>query len=195
MKKYFLFLLALLFILSGCVVFSLEPFFTKSNKIMTPENIIGEWIPVTLEGNDVSGQDINLWKFRNDKVISYDKKNIAGEINITFFKVNDQLFCDTQAESPDNEKLNQYWLYHLYPFHSLCKVSYQNDTLTFLPLNYEWIKGNVKEGKIKVPFVEWKSEDTILFTATSEQWESFIKEYSDDQEAFSEEFTFVFRKK
>ena len=195
MKKYFLFLLTLLFILSGCVVFSLEPFFTKSNKIMTPEYIISEWIPVMLEGNDVSGQDINLWKFENNKVLSFDTKNIAGEISITFFKVNDQLFCDTQAESPDNEKLNQYWLYHLYPFHCLCKVSYQNDTLTFLPLNYEWIKGNVKEGKIKVPFVEWKSEDTILFTATSEQWESFIKEYGDDQEAFSEEFAFVFRKK
>ena len=195
MKKYFLFLLALLFILSGCVVFSLEPFFTKSNKTKTPEYIIGEWVPVMLEGNDVSGQDINLWKVENDKVISFDTKNITGEISITFFKVNNQLFCDTQAGSPDNEKLNQYWLYHLCPFHSLCKVIYQNDTLTFLPLNYEWIKEKVKEGKIKVPFVDWKGEDTILFTATSEQWESFIKEYEDNQEAFSDEFAFVFRKK
>lgn len=197
MKNFrtFIFILPVILFLNGCVVYSLEPFFYADNKIKTPEFIIGEWSPVKLEGEDVSEKNLTPWKFGSDAVICYDKKNNAGEIDFTFFKVNDQLFCDTQAGSSDDKAINQYWLFHLYPFHTLCKVNLKDDTLTFIPFNYRWIEERVAAGAMKMEFVEGKSENIILFTATSYQWENFIKEHIANQEAFSKEHAFVFKKK
>ena len=191
----FVFILPIIIALNGCVVHSLEPFFTAENKIEMPASIVGEWLPVTLEGDDVSGKGLTSWKFGNDSVLCYDKKNLSGNIDVIFFKVNNGLFCDTQAGSPDNTVINQYWIFHLYSFHTLCKVVQKDDTLTFIPLNLTWIDEKVRSGTVEVPFIEWKNEETILFTASPEQWEGFIKEHGSDPELFSREHMFVLKRK
>ncbi len=197
MKRTILFAVAILAIavLNGCVVHSIEPFFTPDNKIEMPEAIIGEWQPMTLEGDDVSGKDLNSWKFSSGSILCYDETNLSGEIDIAFFKVNNELFCDTLAGSPDSTVMNQYWIYHLYPFHILFKVIPEDDTLTFIPLNRAWMEEKIKSGEINVSFVESKSDNYRLFIASSERWEGFIKKYANDPVAFSKEHKFFFKRK
>lgn len=61
-----------------------------------------------------------------------------------------------------------------------------------VPLNYDWFDEHVSKSGVEIPFI--KVEDFMIFTATSEQWVSFLKKHHDTKGVFSEEFAYTLRR-
>ncbi|MDP8217587.1 MAG: hypothetical protein P9M03_02550 [Candidatus Theseobacter exili] len=196
MGKIF-FLICLLFsahLISGCVVLSFDPIYSDDNKIETPASLIGQWNVIKLTGSDVSDKKIDPWNFKVDKVLVFDEHNVPAEINLVFFKVDDLIYCDVEPASVDEGKINFYWLLLVVPFHSICQVKIEEDTLILTPLNYDWLKDAIEEKKVSVPAYEYKMEDITLFKSEPVEWVHFLRKYGADPEAFSDENAFVFKR-
>jgi len=181
-------------LLGGCVVQSFHPFYTEESKVDAPGGIIGQWKPVRLGDTDeekTKTANVKPWVFSKDDLQTYDKKNVASTVETQFFKLDGVLYCDFTARgSPEQFEANIYWTVNIVPVHTLCKVELEGDRLTLKPVSYSWMKNAAEEKKLSLPYVA--GEDLMLFTATPEQWEAFLKEHGKDPEVFPEEDDFVF---
>ncbi len=193
MKKY-LSILLISILISGCVIQSLNKFYTDETKVNL-DQINGEWIPEKLIGKDVKDKKLTPWKFASDHIETYDGDNIHSKLDCVYFKVGNYYFIDFTAGEP-NFKTNSYWGAGVILVHSLCRVIFDNDTLVITPLNYEWVKEMVKNNRLKLSFVRSDSGDyDMIFTASSKEWVEFLRNYGANSEAFSEKQNCAFKRK
>jgi hypothetical protein len=167
--------------LTGCIVQSLNPYFTKES-ICTIPGIAGEW---TLLDEQGKAQSLKPWVFGSDKVLTYDKNGAQGVVDVVYFSIGKTFFLDTIANGPEEES-NKWWAMHLFPVHVVTKVEIHDNRLTLIPIDYAWLEKALKNGGVKLPHVLQKDEDFILFTATSDEWMAFLKKYSHDRNVFSD---------
>ena len=178
--------------LNGCVVLSFGPFYLEGSKMEMPPTLLGKWQPILLEGDDVASLGIHAWNFSKDEVTAYDRQNVRAEIEVTFFMLDGHLVCDSIAGTADEKETNAIWLYHLLPMHTISKVMHKGDTLTFVPLDYEWLEKALSEKKVELSSMLW--EDMILFTATPEEWQPVLKACLANDSAFNEKNAFTFKR-
>ena len=192
------------FLLSGCFIQSLNKCYTDDLKIELPQ-ISGEWISLIQQGNDVSDKNILPWKFpkyeRNsdsgDTIETYDSNNEYSELDVAYFKIGDNIFMDFTAGNPSRQNAsmgNAFWWYGVTRTHSVCKIIFANDNLIIMPLNYKWFEDKIKKKTMNLSFIQADKDSYRIFTATAEQWVSFLKTYGSDKDLFSEEYKFVFKK-
>jgi hypothetical protein len=168
------------------VVHSFRPFYTKE-ALTDGTPLDGTWKPLRFFDTDVSAKDLKPWVFGHDTAIVHDERNAMAELKVTCFMVDDQLYCDVLAESPDaKNKPNEFWLFLLHPCHTLCKVELNQRTLTFRPLDYDWLTKRVEDKTIELPRLVGtpKGDTHPIFTASSEEWLAFLKRHGRTAEAF-----------
>jgi len=195
MKKIisFLSITIILLLAAGCLVQSLSPYYTDENKIPMPESLKGYWELVKEQGE--KRDNITPWIIKDGIMTVYDENNVSGRLKIVFFKVGENLYSDTIAETPEENKVNQIWLQHTMPMHILCKVINSGDDLQFIPISYKWIDEAIKEKKLALSYVEHPSEDNWpLFTAPAKDWEKFLTRHGNDQEVFSPKLAYVLKR-
>jgi hypothetical protein len=166
-------------------------------KVELPQ-IEGAWLPTVQIGQDVSNKNISPWVFTEDKIESYDVDNKFAELEVVYFKIDDSLFMDFSAGKPFKDTKEQFgnffWGAGITRTHSVCRITFKDDNLIIIPLNIEWFKERIKENKLDLSYVKADKSINCIFTATTEQWVSFLKTYANDKDVFSDKYKFVFRK-
>ena len=175
-------------LLSGCVQ-SLNPFFTDDAKVAVPE-LNGRWTMLADTGRPKTQKD---WVFEGERIMTYSEKGGSGILVATWFKVGDQLYVDTTADSLDSDLVSDWWVFHVMPVHILCKVEGDGKRLTFKPLDFKWVKQALVRGMASLPVVKGKESDMVLFNAEPAQWMQFLEQQGTNEEAFAgeSEYTFI----
>lgn len=181
-------LLLVCILLGGCVQ-SLNPFFTDDAKVAMPV-LNGKWTMLDDAGHPKRQKD---WVFEDARIMTYSEKGGAGILVATWFKVDDQLYVDTTADSLESDTVSDWWVFHVMPVHILCKVERDDRRLTFMPLPLDWVKQALTNGTVSLPVVKGKENDMVLFNADPGQWMQFLKQHGTNEDAFAggDEYTFV----
>jgi hypothetical protein len=179
--------------LGGCIVQSLNPFYTPSAVIQMPQ-LDGEWMLVKDYGDDALPANIQ-WTFQGKRLETRDKRGARADVEVVYFKVQDSLYADFAPGDADKLGVSEYWLWTVTGVHTLCKVMLSEGAVTLLPLDYDWLQDQVEKKKaISLPFVRAEEGDELLFTATAAMWMSFLEKYGQESDAFSPKRGFVLKR-
>lgn len=188
MRKSIFCLLISCFFLSGCVVGSIEPFYT-SDLVVEKQDLFGRW-DFDDSANPVPNSQIII---SSGKVTIFDDDGNPLDAKLTFFRVEDSLFADIYA---DEGKLKEDLVGESPPpVHLVALVKVEEDKVKFNDLNYDWLSKEVVLGRINIRYTRASPTTDILFTPTSQEWVEFLKKYRNSSKAFpSETESFMIRK-
>jgi hypothetical protein len=183
--------LSILFVImscvSGCIVQSLNPFYTAGTVIESPVKN-GKWKMIDKDGKP---EMVNRWLFEKDKITAYDESGLPGVLKVVYFKIEDTLFMDATVDKPD-QKVCTWWAMNLTPVHTVCRVEIHDDTLTLKPIDYEWIAKALEAKTFNLPYLKKKEWDSFLITASSQELTDFLKKNRHDSKLFSETHAMIF---
>jgi hypothetical protein len=177
------------FILAGCVVHSINPFYTR-DLISDMPALYGQWMltkSAFREGTE------KPWIFSREAIIIPGEKGASAMLSARFFKVNDMVFLDTIAAEPQ-EDMSLWWTLHISPMHTVSRVMSRDNELRVIPLNSLWMEQAVKDKTVVLPSVWHEEQKVHLFTASGAEWVEFLKKYGNDPDAFPEKDAFVFER-
>ena len=203
--RNFILISLVIFLMTGCFVKSLHPFY-KENEIIFKKELLGNW----------AGNDSSVWKIEqgmkftglfkpdtpdNAYLITYtDKKGIA-KFKVHLFQLGNHCFFDFYPE--EVESTNDLMAFHLVPMHTVAKVELSMGKIVIQWYNEEWLIELFKQNKIriaheKIPNIEGKSgEDNIqvVLTASTNDLQKFMLKYMDDPNAFKNDNSIILTKK
>jgi hypothetical protein len=202
--KNFLLIGLLVFLLPGCFVKSLHPFF-RENEVIFKKELLGSWL----------GEDSTQWKIEQGRkttglfkpdipgnfyVFTYTDKNGTSRFQVRMFPVAGHLFLDFYPEKVESS--SDMMAAHLVPMHTVARVEIAAGRVVLRWYNEEWLIGLFKQNKIriaheKIPIEGGKIEGheyQVVLTASTEELQKFMLKYSDDPKAFSKDYTFVLNK-
>ena len=126
---------------------------------------------------------------------TYDEKNKYAELKVVYFKIDGTYFMDVTAGrllKDKEESGNSYWGVGVTFVHALCKIDIGKNKLTIIPLDSGWFTDRIKDGTLNLPYVKSTAEDgNEIFTATPEEWVTFLKKYKDSKDVFNPKYKFV----
>ena len=205
MKAKNIFLTGLVvFILSGCFVKSLHPFY-KDDDLLFRKEFLGTWT-----GNDSSSWKIEQHmkstgilqphKPENAYLITYSDKKGTSQFSVHLFNLGNKLFFDFYPE--EVESSSEMMASHLVPMHTVARVEQSSGKITIQWYNEEWLIGMFKQNRIriaheKIPLESGKSDDDnfqVVLTASTDDLQKFMLKYSDDPKAFNKDYTFILTK-
>jgi len=144
-------------------------------------------------GDDGVPRKQTPWVFAGDKLTTYGESGRTGVLEAVYFKIDDMTFLDTTAGGDaETSGAGEWWALHVRGVHCVSRVDVVTNQLVLTPLNYDWLADSVKKGEVKLPFLPPRKDDLLLFTASSEQWMGFLKQYGRIEEAFPKKGQFVF---
>ena len=111
--------LALAMLLSGCVVGSVNPYYTDDVVVKMPE-IQGEWFSV----NENSEEKPTPFTFNDGSLTILDDNDVPHPVKATLFKVEGTLFLDV---FPEDGELKKELVGEGQPIHLLYKVALEDD--------------------------------------------------------------------
>jgi hypothetical protein len=121
----------------------------------------------------------------------FDEDNIQGRLHTVYFRVGGQVFCDSIATYPEEKQINSYCGWQARALHTVSKIELTNDVLTIRPLDLDW----TNQHKSELPhLMRAEDKDWPLFTASTAQWQTFLKKYGSDTNAFPDKHEFVLQK-
>lgn len=175
-------------LISGCLVQSLNPYYTEDLLIERPE-LNGKWIPVD-DKNEAA-----YWVFDNNEITVHGKTDDKLDyLDVHYFKLDNIIFIDLTVTNFKNYHATDTSLIHLFPVHTVYKLKINRDSLTIIPLNKDWFEEAVKNKEIEIPFITSSESEPILYTNYSSSWVDFLKKYGDNHQAFDEKFGFILMK-
>ncbi len=183
----------LLALLTGCLVQSFCPFYTEKSVVLLPQ-LNGDWDAVMKWGLAVTATNSPPWRIYDHAITTYYERS-PSDIFVTFFKLGNQLFCDSTIGTTDNLQHRVVRAWHMRSVHVVTKIETNGDLLAFKPLDIGWLTNQMALGKVSLPCVTRAQEENLpLFTATSAQWESFLATYANDTNAFPDTHSYVLKR-
>jgi hypothetical protein len=190
---------ALLFLLQGCLVVSIHPFYTEKDVIYKPE-LTGKWMD----------HDSNSWMiiqhmefaglFKPDKPgrsyeIKYTDNKGTSVFFVNLFQLGKEMYLDFYPQN--QEKGNDLGNFHFVPSHSLARVELKNGKIIIGWYNQEWLISLFNQNKIRIahertPFDQAdKNPDNemVVLTASTADLQKFILKYGNDPNAFKKDST------
>ncbi len=198
-KKSYLFLIAIVFLFSGCFVYSFYPLYTEDD-LFPNDLLLGEWMD----------QDSTLWKFEheikgksfpglgrsvtNDSIAYsleikakddsvYSKQYLVARI----IKLEENYFIDFFKESHLDHDYDHYFDMYLFPVHVFAKLELNGNKTSIKYFNPEWLWRLIRENKIRIHHE--KTDDRVLLTAKPKELQKFVLKYVNSEEAFEEDYT------
>ncbi|MEI9921544.1 MAG: hypothetical protein WDO14_22555 [Bacteroidota bacterium] len=170
----------------GCIVKSIHPFYKEADVFYNP----------ILEGN-WSDQDKNKWRIHknpfksNAYELHYSKNNRDVAFSGHLFTINDQLYIDMTPAQDNSEDMPVYDV-HLLPTHSIAKIDkLTKQEVVIKWFDDEWLYNMFVENRIKIRHEFIADEDSktdgdgmYLLTASTDELQSFIEKYGNDDRAF-----------
>lgn len=183
-------------LLSACIPFtqSFEPFYTEGSVVKLPA-IEGKWLAKDSDKKDAESLP-KPWFFGDKKINTYNDEGVSSVLNVKYFKIKDMTFADLSPSEPGKGKApNEFWLIHVIPVHSVCKVELSKNTLKLTPLNGEWVKDMLKKKKLSLTYVDVdEAFNEIVLTSPPKDLEAFLKKYGKSTVAFPKEAALYFQR-
>ena len=172
------FLLTLIITFSGCIVASLNPIYNSDKELVSDPAIVGTW----------GDSDKNTFTFIEDGKNKYEctitSDSIANNFEAHLVQLGKYRFIDLYPKDLDEKQnaMNLYYRLHMIPVHSFSKVWIKEDQLYVSVLNLDWMKKQIEQKKIKIPYHE--SDGVIVLTGPTKELQQFVLKYAADTVAF-----------
>jgi len=171
----------------GCIVQSLNPFFTEGFVVNVPE-VEGQWELTKHLGGDLKDK-VDPWVIGKAKatnatwytIRSFDTENHEGSLAATFFRIGDDLFCDISPAAGDSR--NRYAAFNTIRAHVLGRVVLKDDVLRFELLSRSWIEAATGRKEIDLSMVV-RGQSKVLFSAKSADWVAFLEKHGKTEGVF-----------
>ena len=181
-------------LLCGCWVYSVYPLTDNDDQLVMDKSLLGTW------WQPEAGCTLTLSRFFEEKVyrVVYAApparagggclidSGRSASFEGRLVKINGYQFLDLYPA--DREKQH-----HVLELHSIYKVSRLGDTLSLVPLDYEWMKAQWKENKLAAPAKE--GENSLVLTMNTEDLRTFVSDHASNDEAFNPGKQIVFHKR
>ncbi len=189
----------LIFLVSGCVVFSFYPLYTEKD-LFANELLTGEWLD----------KDSTIWKFEYNYKGKELPENIDSMAYILTLKENDQekfskasllvhvvklrnhYFLDFYLEEYFDDDNFSLFDFHVLPVHTFAKLELKNDSAYISWFNQDWLKDLIHENRIRIHHED--NGDHILLTAKPQELQKFVIKYVNSTEAFEDGLNAALRK-
>ena len=137
----------MIFLITGCFVKSLHPFY-RENELLFKKELLGTWI----------GNDSSVWKIEQRMkstgflkpqipeiayLINYTDKEGMAKFSVHLFKLGNRLFLDFYPE--EVESSNDLMASHLVPMHTVATVDLAPEKIVIQWYNEEWLIGLFKQ--------------------------------------------------
>lgn len=166
--KYFL--AACLAVVSlGCPTRSLFPLFAEKDLASIPA-IIGTW-------GDAKGEAFTFQSAGDNgyDVVSRDKDGVTALYKVQLRKLGKSWFLDSYPGGKGND-------HHLIRAHIISRIWVDGDSLRVASLESDWLRQMIDSGKLTIAHV--KLNNDIILTASTEELQSLVLRYADDEQAF-----------
>lgn len=196
--KRFLFPLALLALMSGCVVCSFYPIYTPDD-LFVNDLLLGNYCTDNLESDSASWHfEFKTKKVDGEKVadslrykltINENEDDIMdSEFDVHLIRINDQLIADFYLTGyQKNNKDFEVGMFdlHMVAVHSFAKVDvYDGDSIALQWFDPDWLEKNIENNKIRIHHEN--NGEQILLTAQPKELQKFVKKYLHSEEAFKD---------
>jgi len=184
---------------SGCLVQSLQPFSTGSNRLTLP-GLEGDWKLLRdfgrkLEPSDptppweISRQgdkpEHRWYKVQCAQTSQAGKgpaKTRKGALKVTLFNVGDRTYCDVSTGLPSGQ--TRYQNACLERVHTLGLVEMTNDVLDVRLADRAWFTRGATNGVFKMSHIH-RFRKSMLITEQAPNWKEFLEEHGNDPSLFS----------
>jgi hypothetical protein len=201
--------LLLVFLLSGCMVYSFYPLYTEKD-LFPNELLTGEWFESD-QTNVKSTKDGSDWKFEHpypkDKenthldscmyVLKVTEKEEGESVTSTFLvhviKLEGNYFLDFYLKDYPEDGNIRFSTFHVIPVHTFAKLTVSENSLKISWFDPDWLEKLIKENKIRIHHEE--NDDVILLTAKSQELQKFVSKYVNSEDAFDNGITIVLQRK
>lgn len=161
-------------VMFGCVP-SLQPLATEKEWVFEPK-LIGAWAK--------ADSKVSLRFEKGDdnayKVIATDESGNPAKLTAGLARIGDTLFLDTTVEDVDLK--GDFAKFHLLPVHLFTKITLAGDTLTYAPLNFDWLKKLREENKLAIRHEVMN--DLVVLTAPTKELQEFLRKNTGNADAF-----------
>lgn len=184
-----LFVAFLLVFLSGCVVFSFYPLYTKDD-LFPNDLLVGQWMD----------KDSAVWRFDfnyNGKHLPENRDSTAFILQIRekyqpdfdhqkfiihLIKLNGTYFLDFYLEEYfDDDHMTMYDL-HVMPIHSFAKLELNGDSAMLKWFSPDWLEDLIKQNRTRIHHEN--NGEHILLTAKPRELQKFVIKYTNDEDAY-----------
>ena len=210
-KKIFISVVILMSIISGCSVLSFYPLYTD-DVLIRNDKIIGKW--ESYEG--LFGSETLVWEitFKEEKWVKKhnipfdrgsrtepnkfayslflyysDNPERQTEFQLHLVELDGKTYLDFFLENwePDNTILG----FHLMGVHTFAKVNIENDSIVIHWFDADWFANKLENNKIRIKHE--KNSANILLTAKPKELQKFVSKYSNDEDAFDDDFILILK--
>ena len=188
MKRTIIAVALLAFLMQGCIVLSVHPFYTQDD-IVYRKQLEGNW----------TDQEGHAWRIHQNpfKPNTYELHSSKNGRDVSLlgvlFKLNDEMYLDMVPLQDNSEEFLVFDM-HMVPTHSIAKVATLNDKeISIKWFNEEWLRKMFTENRIRISHEVMmdqnpKSDDDgmYLLTASTEELQGFIKKYGRSEDAYDD---------
>jgi hypothetical protein len=180
---------------TGCMVQSINPFYTKESLAAYPQ-AVGRWQLVKERGRDFGNAEnkaaIDPWTIKalgggqgapTYEVTSFDGNNREGKLSAAFFTVGGETYCDITSPYPPNA--SYYVTTNLFQVHMLFKVELKEEVLRLRFIGRQWMQKALDSKELAFQVLNTRNR-AVLLNATSEEWKSFLEKYGKTEGVFSD---------
>jgi len=178
-----MFLAALLFLLTGCWVFSLQQTY-EDKDLTSDEQLVGAW------WQPGAGCTLTVTKDPKEQayLLGYTSPKTSGENNCLFdpgtkIKLAGHLFHLASREYIDLAPVDKDVCFPCQPLHSAYQVAVQKSSLSLIPLDYNWLDTALSAQTVSADRIKSPDYDLVL-TGTTKELQQLYSKYADNDEAF-----------
>lgn len=169
----------LLSLLGACgPVLSIHPLYTDKDVVFDPA-LLGTWIdPTDKAGSPLIFERAGNNSYKASMRLS-DQARVDGIFEVHLVKLQGQVFLDA-VQTRNRISGQEVDLGIAVPGHVLARVSIEGNALRLNFLDQEWIKKELKSGKISIPHEE--VDQAVVLTASTSELQKFALEH--EEQAF-----------
>jgi hypothetical protein len=175
----------ILVLLGGCVR-SLGPVL-KDDQVVTDNAVVGHWASTSDENQFM---EISAAADKTYSVVYHDKDGKTGNFTLRLGKVGDLTIAEISPAQPDMPDTADVYRAHLQPVYSFYWLTQTKPSLRGRTFKPDWFKQYVAAHPEELKVASAK-DDLPLVTAPSDELQAFILRHYKDQDAITDEVTFV----
>ena len=180
-------------ILSGCVVYSIYPFYTLKD-VFVDNGLTGQWLD--------TGPDHVMLKFSEAESNSYSLDYIDHEktncFDVHLFQLERNQFLDAGSTgSPQLKALGDNGGLLALPLHLIAKYERKDAQLSLTVMNYEWLNDYLQKHPAALSHMNDSDSTNIALvslTAETRDLQKFLLDHASDTNAFPSKPTFFLKR-
>ncbi len=183
-----LFIFLSMFLMPGCLVSSLHPFFKQKDKIFDPV-MVGTW----MDGDSCiwsikpnSRTEYFLGPEKTDssyQITYYEEADKPGYFVGTLFRIKGVNYVDFYPDPNEDHSKNDFIEMHQFPTHTLARVEFNSDSILIYWYGEEWLNDLFEQNRIRIKHETVQISPgytSHLLTASTDELQKFIKKYAND---------------